>query len=78
MAFQTRFYLRTTQKRRVSSASKGRILVWPLTETLIGVSSLMRKAPLCREYVIGFLAAAYLAKEPGAKVVHDPRYLEHD
>ena len=27
------------------------------------------------EYVIGLLAAAYLAKEPGAKVVHDPRVI---
>ena len=27
------------------------------------------------EYVIGLLAAAYLAKEPGAKIVHDPRVI---
>ena len=27
------------------------------------------------EYVIGLLAAAYLAKEPGAKIVHDPRVM---
>ena len=27
------------------------------------------------EYVIGLLAEAYLAKEPGAKIVHDPRVM---
>ena len=27
------------------------------------------------EYVVGLLAAAYLAKEPGAKIVHDPRVI---
>ena len=27
------------------------------------------------EYVIGLLAATYLAKEPGAKIVHDPRVI---
>lgn len=27
------------------------------------------------EYVVGLLAAAYLAKEPGAKIAHDPRVI---
>ena len=27
------------------------------------------------EYVIGLLAETYLAKEPGAKIVHEPRVM---
>lgn len=27
------------------------------------------------EYIVGLLAAAYLAKEPGARIVHDPRVM---
>ena len=30
------------------------------------------------EYIVGLLATIFLEKEAGSKIVHDPRYLEHE
>ena len=69
-------YPKITQQPPTLLKKRMPILVWLLTAILIAVFSFDSLGEFIpSEYIVGLLASVFLKKEPGSKIVHDPRVI---